>query len=397
MKPYLILLCAVILQTCLGATYAWSVFVQPLKDLTGLQQGMVQLPFTLFYFAFPAVTAVAGLLLSRIGPRRLAVYGGVLFGGGWLLASMGDRHFLFTVLGIGLTAGLGVGMAYIVPIAVGVRWFPNHKGLVTGIAVAGFGGGAALISQCGGHMVTELTMTPFSAFGVLGLAFMVLVCGAGAFLQFPRQAEPVRHETLHAASVLGHKTFRVLYLAMFAGLAAGFTVNANLREFFADGDSAIGVTAVSLFAVANALGRILWGFICDLVRPARAIVTNLALQAAVLCVAPWLLVSESGYLAYASLAGFNYGGVLVIYASSVAGAWRVEQVGRVYGLLFTANIPAAAFPVLAGMVYDYHGNFGLALWIHVVMLVSAAALVGRMSAALRMQGRGPCASDASDG
>ena len=125
------------MQMCLGATYAWSVFVLPLKQTTGILQGTAQLPFSLFYFAFPATMIVTGTLLPRIGPRRCAMIGGLLFGGGWMLAALGNLHFTFTILGIGLMAGIGVGCAYIVPIATCVRWFPRHKGLVTGVAVAG--------------------------------------------------------------------------------------------------------------------------------------------------------------------------------------------------------------------------------------------------------------------
>ncbi|HBG18856.1 MAG TPA: hypothetical protein DDY32_06145, partial [Desulfobulbaceae bacterium] len=138
---YIILPAAVLMQMCLGATYSWSVYVQPLKALAGLQQGSAQIPFTVFYFVFPLTVMFAGMLLPRLGPRVCAVTGGLCFGGGWLLASLGVHSFVFTILGIGLLAGIGAGMAYIVPIAVCIRWFPRAKGLVTGVAVAGFGGG----------------------------------------------------------------------------------------------------------------------------------------------------------------------------------------------------------------------------------------------------------------
>ena len=142
------------MQMCLGATYSWSVYVGPLKALAGLGQGPAQLPFTIFYFAFPATMAGAGMLLPKLGPRRCAVIGGALFGSGWLLAGFGGRWFGFVALGIGGLAGVGAGIAYIVPIATCIRWFPHRKGLVTGVAVAGFGGGAALVSQAGGWLMS---------------------------------------------------------------------------------------------------------------------------------------------------------------------------------------------------------------------------------------------------
>jgi len=135
----MILVAAVIMQLCLGATYSWSVYVQPLRQLTGLMQGTAQLPFSLFYFAFPATMMFAGQFLSRLGPRRCAMLGGILFGGGWMLAGLGRLNFLYTVLGIGFLAGIGAGFAYIVPIATCIRWFPKHQGLMTAIAGARFG------------------------------------------------------------------------------------------------------------------------------------------------------------------------------------------------------------------------------------------------------------------
>ena len=93
------------MQMCLGATYAWSVFVLPLKQATGILQATAQLPFSLFYFAFPATMMVTGSLLPRIGPRRCAVIGGLVFGGGWMMAALGSVHIAFTTLGIGLMAG----------------------------------------------------------------------------------------------------------------------------------------------------------------------------------------------------------------------------------------------------------------------------------------------------
>ena len=92
MNRYVILLSAVVMQMCLGATYSWSVYVRPLREITGLNQGPVQLPFTVFYFAFPATMMLSGTFLPRLGPRRSAMIGGVIFGCGWLLAALGGVH-----------------------------------------------------------------------------------------------------------------------------------------------------------------------------------------------------------------------------------------------------------------------------------------------------------------
>ncbi len=377
---YLVLLSAVVMQICLGATYSWSVYVQPLKTLTGLAQGPVQLPFSLFYFAFPATMMIAGHFLPRMGPRKSAVAGGLLFGGGWLVAGLGSKSFWFTVLGIGGLAGMGAGMAYIVPIAVCISWFPKSKGLVTGIAVAGFGGGAALVSQVGGHLISGMGMTPFQTFFIFGGLFSVLISLSGSLMHFPPgklsgKNRPAR--TLKPGQVVRHPDFYMLYASMFMGLAAGFAVNANLKELYqgAGNGVSIGVTAVSVFALANAAGRVIWGAVFDRISASAAIQANLISQALVLAVSPFLATTALGFWALAFIAGFNYGGVLVIYVSSASRAWGAAHIGQVYGWLFTSNIPASLSPILAGLFYDRFHTFNGFLFILSGLLIAAAGMV----------------------
>lgn len=372
---YAILASAVIMQMCLGATYSWSVFVQPIKELTGLQQGGVQVPFSTFYFIFPLTVMVAGSLLNRIGPRACAMTGGLLFGGGWLLASLGDQSFIYTILGIGLLAGAGAGMAYLVPIAVSIRWFPENKGFVTGIAVAGFGGGAAVVSQLGGWLMHTHHWTPFATFASLGIGFLFCITGAGSLMNFPPQTHvQTPQSTISRKSLLTDRGFLLLYLAMFTGLAAGFAINANLKQLCPLGSISLGVTGVSLFALANGAGRISWGIFFDKISSATAVKANLMSQTFILLLSPWILQSSTGFLIFATLAGFNYGGVLVIYVSTATRRWGADQVGNIYGLLFSSNIPAALSPVGAGLLFDRTGSFtpallGLALCLGVASIV----------------------------
>jgi MFS transporter, OFA family, oxalate/formate antiporter len=373
-KRYRILIAAVVMQMCLGATYAWSVFVQPLKQVTGILQGAAQLPFSLFYFAFPATMIVTGTMLPRIGPRRCAMIGGMLFGGGWMLAALGNHHFGFTVAGIGPVAGIGVGFAYIVPIATCVRWFPRHKGLVTGVAVAGFGGGAALVSNVAGWLMAGMAISPFRAFLVLGSAFFVLVVAAGACMENPPRTERASAGPVSISAMVRTPFFLILYIAMFAGLAAGFAVNANLKELFAGASLRGGVAAVAAFAMANAAGRITWGWLFDRVRSMRIVQINLVLQALLLLTHTVVLTSEAGLIGFAAATGFNYGGVLVLYAAAAAERWGSNRLSQAYGWLFSANIPAALSPIVAGTVFDRTGRFGPALWGIALVMVIAAAL-----------------------
>ena len=340
------------MQACLGATYAWSTFVGLIRHATGIPQATAQLPFTVFYIVFPATMMASGRLLRTLGPRGCSVLGGVVFGGGWMVAYLGQHHFAFTILGVGVLGGIGVGLAYIVPIAIGMLWFPQNKGLVTGVAVAGFASGAAVVSQVGEHFAAG-GFAPFEVFRFLGAAFILVVACGGLLMRYPdgHAARAVQPASL--AQTLRDPTFRLLYLSMFAGLAAGLTVIPNLKQFCPVTVAA----AIPTLAIANAAGRVCWGVIFDRLLQIRAVRLNLFCQAVLLAVAPLLIGTPPGLLVLAALAGFNYGGVLVLYASASAHCWGTQRVGQIYGWLFSANIPASLAPLLAATIYDRTHSF----------------------------------------
>jgi OFA family oxalate/formate antiporter-like MFS transporter len=309
----------------------------------------------------------SGVLLRRLGPRGCAVTGGIIFGGGWVVAGLGAVHFAFTVIGVGLLGGVGVGFAYVVPIAIGMLWFPQHKGLVTGVTVAGFAGGAALVSQLG-ERLTAAGLSPFHAFTVLGCGFAVVVCGAGLLMRYPEDHVAIAAAPAPLREKLRDRRFVRLYLCMFAGLAAGLTVIPNIKQFC---PVAVG-GAIPILAVANAAGRVCWGWIFDRWLQIGAIRLNLLCQGLLLVLAPLLIDRPAGLLLAAALAGFNYGGVLVLYASATAQCWGTRQVAQIYGWLFSANIPASAAPLLAGAVFDRTRSFTPAFLALAALLFAAA-------------------------
>ncbi|MDA3902077.1 MAG: MFS transporter [Desulfuromusa sp.] len=370
----MIILSALLMQLCLGATYSWSVFVQHIKTIADISQVQAQIPFSVFYFVFPLTMVFSGTLVDKFGPRIAAISGGILFGSGWLISSLGVNNFTYTILGNGIIAGIGAGIAYIVPISTCIKWFPNNKGLVTGVAVAGFGGGAALVSTVAGYLL-KLNFTPFALFGYFGLAFMFLIVFSGLFMQNPPDFAKTNTVKLDFRQVLTDKRFLILYFAMFTGLAAGFAINANIKEFYQSATLMTGVSAVSFFAIANAIGRVAWGSIFDRFNSRTIIQLNLLSQALLLFASPWIVTSSLGLQIFAIISGFNYGGVLVVYAGSVARIWGADKVGSIYGWLFSANIPGAIAPLFAGYCYDTTGSFTLPMFIIASIILSAIILL----------------------
>ena len=217
---------------------------------------------------------------------------------------------------------------------------------------------------------------PFRALATLGLGFLLLGVPAATQMRFPEGQGPVGGALLRRGEIARTVEFRQLFPAMVAGLAAGFAVNTNLKDLGTAGGLAAGATAVSAFAVANAVGRVAWGWVFDRMLPSSVIRLNLLSQAAVIA-GVYLLVGDlPSLLVFAALAGFNYGGVLVLYASTVARRWGVQHVGQVYGLLFTANIVASPAPMAAGFSLDLFGSFAPAFLAFAVLAAGAALLVG---------------------
>ena len=129
----------VCLQMALGASYAWSVFRIPLTRQFGWSISQVTLTFTICWLFLGCMAAVGGLWVKRSGPKTVAMVAGLLWGGGVFLASFSSHGLWWLYLTYGVIGGTGLGMGYIVPISVLVKWFPDRRGLITGIAVAGFG------------------------------------------------------------------------------------------------------------------------------------------------------------------------------------------------------------------------------------------------------------------
>src|SRR3954452_19425691 len=146
---------AVVMQVCLGAAYGWSVFVSPLAALTGWTLTQISLNFTLAIAFLGVGTIVGGLWQDRVGPRRVATVAGVIYGIGYILAGFASRAGSLggMYLSYGVLSGLGMGMAYITPVATLVKWFPERRGLMTGVAVAGHGAGALIFSPIAARLI----------------------------------------------------------------------------------------------------------------------------------------------------------------------------------------------------------------------------------------------------
>jgi OFA family oxalate/formate antiporter-like MFS transporter len=161
-----------LMQMALGAVYAWSVFRVPLAKQFHWSIEEVTLTFTISIFVLGVSAFFGGLWLSKKGPRVVALTGGFLYGLGVFMASFSSNRLWWLYLSYGLIGGIGVGFSYIVPVAVLVKWFPDRRGLITGIAVGGFGAGALVFAPVATSLIQSVGV--LQTFAWLGIVYLVL-------------------------------------------------------------------------------------------------------------------------------------------------------------------------------------------------------------------------------
>src|SRR4051794_9128171 len=180
---WVIAIAGIFFQVALGAVYAWSVFRVPLSKQFGWSISEVTLTFTISIFVLGVAAFLGGLWLNRSGPLIVAVTGGALYGLGVFLASFSANKLWWLYTSYGVIGGAGLGLAYIVPVAVLVKWFPDRRGLITGIAVGGFGAGALITAPLATYLIQSVGV--LNTFAYLGIAYLVVTVVAGMFMQNP--------------------------------------------------------------------------------------------------------------------------------------------------------------------------------------------------------------------
>ncbi|MCB2207770.1 MAG: OFA family MFS transporter [Bacteroidetes bacterium] len=398
MNRGLVVVGAILIQLALGAIYAWSVFT-PSLVAEGWAKSETQWVFAIGLASFAVFMVFAGKKLASWGPQRLAIIGGIILGIGYFLAGLlGGTDFWALLLLIGLVGGAGIGFAYVVPIAVGMRWFPDKKGMITGLAVAGFGFGALLwvkLAGAWGHLIANMGLS--NTFMAYGIAFAVMVIIGGLWMKFPPAGwKPAGYEEsqttpgavkkdereFSSTEMLGKVQFYLIFLTFVFSAGAGLmsiglmklypmeALQANgLTELEA---SAIAGTAMAVFfSLANGLGRILWGMLSDKLGRKTSIITMTAIQGIVVILFTFMAGNE--YLLYlgATLIGFNFGGNFALFPTITADTFGSKNVGQNYPWVFLAyGFGGIIGPILGGKLGDI-GNFPLAFTI-----AGIAVLVG---------------------
>ena len=374
------------MQLALGAVYAWSVFRVPLAKQFGWSISEITLTFTISIFVLGFAAFFGGLWLNRKGPRIVALTGGALYGLGVFLASF-SHSLSWLYLSYGLIGGIGLGLGYIVPVAVLVKWFPDRRGLITGIAVGGFGAGALVTAPVATRLIQSVGV--LSTFAYLGVAYFVVTIISGAFMQNPPDGwkpegwSPTATETSQRA---GHdftlsealKTWQwyALWLLLFLNTCAGISVISQEAPIFQEltGASAIvAASMVGLASIGNAVGRVFWAWVSDVITRRATFAVMFIFQVLLFWFLPKIaLASLMTIVTFVVL--MCYGGGFGTMPAFAADYFGPKNVGPIYGLMLTAWGFASAFgPLFIAHMRETSGSYSGAL--RVIAGVMAVSIV----------------------
>lgn len=401
MKRYGVVVGAILIQLCLGAIYAWSAFTgaltKPIANggLFGFTATQSQVIFSVGLATFAVVMVLAGRWQAKVGPRTVAFLGGILLGLGYLLASFVGQTFWGQLACIGIIGGAGIGLAYVCPIAVGIRWFPDKKGLITGIAVAGFGFGALIWVKLAGPWGTLIaTHGVLGTYRIFGIIFLVGVLIGSIWMVYPEATPAAGGQPAAPPSgmtpdqVLKTPQFYMIWLTFAVGAMAGLMVIGIIALFSKDSLTAAGMDAAAaavvastamgvFYAIFNGLGRIAWGSLSDKLGRQRSVVLICLFQG-IMMFAFYFLLSKAEWPLYvgAALIGFNFGGNFALFPAITADLFGAGTVGRNYGWVFTSyGVGGIVGPVMAGYFKDAGVGKGVGAWMPAFMIAGVALVI----------------------
>lgn len=395
---------AVLVQLALGAVYAWSVFARPLETQMGWTKSEASLPFIVVIGVLFVGTFVGGRIQDRVGPRPVVLAGGLLYSAGVLLASLADEpgDLWLLVATYGVMAGIGLGLAYIVPIAMLVKWFPDKRGLITGIAVGGFGAGALLTAPIAERLINPQNVT--QTFLWLGLAYLVAtMIGGVQFRDPPPGWEPAGRSAAERAAgdearqyslkdALRTRQWWLLTGILMLNTATGIALISQASpaaQSLTGASAAAAASLVGILAIFNGGGRVFWAWLSDHLGRMRVFLLMLGLQGVSFLVLP----RTGSFLVFGVLAAviyLCYGGGFGTMPATAADYFGTRNAGAIYGAMIVAwSIAGVVGPLAIARLAEMTDGFVVPFTV-----IAVAALV---SMALPLVTRPPAPEAAPSG
>jgi MFS family permease len=365
---WLIPVAAVLVHICIGSVYAWSTFNRPIHALFPNDPWWFSPPYTTFSTALILLglsAAFGGPWVERRGPRAAATAAAVLFGTGLIIGGIGlaVKQSVLVFLGMGVIGGMGAGFGYIAPVSTLVKWFPDRRGMATGMAIMGFGGGAFLAGYLNVYFM-DLFGVARTIIALGAVYFVIMMLGARLIRRPPEGyrpegwVPPVKQKkmitSLHFTRNEAIQTvqFYLLWAILFINVTAGIGILAQASPMMQDmfGKTPLAAAAVvSLISLFNAGGRFIWASFSDFIGRRNTYLTFFVTQVILFLLIPglagrgeWVIFEAALFVVFTM-----YGGGFATIPAFLADMFGADNVGAIHGVLLTAwSAAAIAGPVI---------------------------------------------------
>ncbi|WP_170948193.1 OFA family MFS transporter [Paenibacillus sp. 7516] len=371
MNRWLIVLGTIIVQMGLGTIYTWSLFNQPLSDRFGWDVSSVAITFSITSFALAFATLFAGRLQERWGLQRLIRVAGIVLGLGLVLSSQVTSLTLLYILA-GFVVGFADGTAYITSLSNLIKWFPERKGLISGISVGAFGTGSLLFKYVNSALIGAVG--PAQAFMYWGIIVLVLIV-AGSFLireaivreQAPvsktegaKQEEVIRHQYT-VKEMLRTKEAYMLFVIFFTACMSGLYLIGIVKDIgtqLAGLDVATAANAVAMVAIFNTAGRIILGALSDKVGRMKVIAGALLVTAVAVMTLSLVPLTYGVFFTCVAAVAFCFGGNITVFPAIVADYFGLKNQSKNYGVIYQGfGIGALAGSFISALLGGFHLTF----------------------------------------
>nr|WP_263327224.1 OFA family MFS transporter [Neobacillus sp. Marseille-Q6967] len=373
---WLIALSAVGIHISIGSVYAWSNFTAPLKDMFGWSDSQVAMTFSIAILFLGLSAAFLGHFVEKYGPRKAGLLAAIFFGigisGSGLAVTLESRYLLYFFYGA--LGGIGLGVGYIAPVSTLVKWFPDRRGLATGLAIMGFGFAAAISSPIMNMLIESVGVA--NTFYTLGISYFVIMLLSSLYLEKPEEGwlpegykEKIKSgkakpnmdlSQLMANEAVKTRRFWYLWLMLFINITCGIAILAVAKPLAMESigiDMTQAAALVGAIGIFNGLGRIGWASFSDIIGRPATYTTFFVLQMVIFFILPDVSISWL-FIALLIVVYTCYGGGFSSIPAYIGDLFGTKQLGAIHGYILTAWAAAGLVgPLFAAWIKDTTGSY----------------------------------------
>ncbi|WP_440604027.1 L-lactate MFS transporter [Bacillus sp. GB_SG_008] len=336
-NPWLVVFGTIIVQIGLGTIYTWSLFNQPLVNKFGWNLNAVAITFSITSFSLSFSTLFASKLQEKWGIRKLIIIAGLALGIGLVLSSQVSSLLMLYVLA-GVIVGYADGTAYITSLSNLIKWFPERKGLISGISVSSYGTGSLIFKYINGNLIDSVGVS--QAFFYWGLIVAILVV-IGACLIHKAPEQDTVHETVShdytTREMLGTKQVYLLFIMLFTSCMSGLYLIGMVKDIgvqLVGLSAATAANAVAMVAIFNTVGRIILGPLSDKIGRLKIVSATFVVIGMSVFVLSFVNLNYGIYFACVASVAFCFGGNITIFPAIVGDFFGLKNHSKNYGIVY---------------------------------------------------------------